>query len=687
MFLKLIISVAILHPIICVANVAPKNYEISFDLTEAAETRQFSGVVKIDFECLEQSSKFLLDCKELEINSYEISGGLKVANVTIGDDDKCEILLEEDLVKGDSYLLTLAFTGRINSEPIGIFEDYYKDNGTTSHFISTNFEFGNAKRAFPCFDDPQYKNTFQIKLKHTRDYSVVGNTLQNSITEGGYILTTFEQIPISVNIDIASFSLYQNLKKTSFPLASVSVYHSPEREVSTFFAYLVAMRRTYTQLLGDISIKDRNYLAVPLTFEGRFDNWGSHVVDETNFLRSLLTSTPMNYQQMLQIYSHQLALNWVEFEVTPRTFDEWWISRGLAKFYEYYVPSNTQLVNQFLSWKQFTTEITQKAFENEVNGDPVHGVKFNERAAAIFNMIQGVMGLENFHQGIQSLVKEFSGKTITSEDLFNALTKHVNDPLPADLSEIFMDWFKIDGYPILKVTKKENSVILTQLLFTNTEDDRSLYIPINYIVGTADQELDFEDTAIVDWLLPDSELTLEDIPADNFVIFNKKQASFYRVLYDEPSFELILDLLLTNSSNVDPVTCAQLIDDYGSLARNGYVEYGDFFRLLEYLKESDGSYYTEWSVAHKQLKFLWHRLRGSPAFDRFETFVRQVTEKRFSDIGLGTDLDWSGTEILELTHHQRLNRQFIGDLACSAGVEACVNETMQFMAKLVSVFF
>lgn len=229
-------------------------------------------------------------------------------------------------------------------------------------------------------------------------------------------------------------------------------------------------------------------------------------------------------------------------------------------------------------------------------------------------------------------------------------------------------------------------------MFNPTSDspkaDALLYIPINYVSGTPEEELDFDDTSISDWMLPDPdlELKIENILEDSFIIFNKQQTGYYRVLYDDWSYDQLTNLLFVNHTNVHPINRAQLIDDTGSFARNGYIDYGTFFRLLEYLQDEESNY-AVWQVVNKHLKFLYHKLRSSDAFGRFETFVRELSKNHFDEIGLGTDTDWTAEgEIVGLIHHQRLNRQYVAELACFSGVETCVNETLEYMEKVVSCF-
>lgn len=177
-------------------------------------------------------------------------------------------------------------------------------------------------------------------MKHAKDYEAIGSTLGISVTEEPSIVTTFQPTPLAINADIVSFTLYQRLKKSTLPLISVNIYHSETRNVSIFLTTLISMQTAFRLQFGQSAITNHNYVAVPAKI-GRNDNWGSHVVAEEDFLRSLITSTPKKYQEMLQMYANEFAANYLEFEATPGTWNEWWISRGLAKFYEYYVPGNT----------------------------------------------------------------------------------------------------------------------------------------------------------------------------------------------------------------------------------------------------------------------------------------------------------------------------------------------------------
>lgn len=212
-----------------------------------------------------------------------------------------------------------------------------------SSLITTNFKQGHARSAFPCFDDPKYKATFAVTVEHLYTYEAIGSTIVSKTTvERQTIVTKFNKIPLQINADIVSFSLVERLEKSSLPLLTgIDIYHTQFLNVTVTLRTLLLIQTAHTTVFGKSAVTHNNFIAAPFRpKQGRIDNWGIHFVDEDVMLRPLLKSTPEKYQETLQMYSNQFSLNWLEFEVTPDTWEEWWISRGLGKFYEYYAPSN-----------------------------------------------------------------------------------------------------------------------------------------------------------------------------------------------------------------------------------------------------------------------------------------------------------------------------------------------------------
>lgn len=121
------------EPIIGLDVAAPKSYDISFDLVNSRESREFSGVAHIEFECLEQSSKLILNCKNLDIDasSASITSDLEVEAIIVDNETEvCEIKLSGNLEVGVTYTIEMDFKGKINSEVTGIFDESYTEDYT-----------------------------------------------------------------------------------------------------------------------------------------------------------------------------------------------------------------------------------------------------------------------------------------------------------------------------------------------------------------------------------------------------------------------------------------------------------------------------------------------------------------------------------------------------------------------------
>lgn len=113
----------------------PTHYELFLNLAESRRTSEFTGYVKIDFDNLVQSSKLVVDCENLTVltetaNVTEITGvggGLLVQDILV-QNGVCEITLNGNLEVNKKYTLELDFVGKVNSEPIGVFEEYYTED-------------------------------------------------------------------------------------------------------------------------------------------------------------------------------------------------------------------------------------------------------------------------------------------------------------------------------------------------------------------------------------------------------------------------------------------------------------------------------------------------------------------------------------------------------------------------------
>lgn len=204
------------------------------------------------------------------------------------------------------------------------------------------------------------------------------------------------------------------------------------------------------------------------------------------------------------------------------------------------------------------------------------------------------------------------------------------------------------------------------------EDNKGYYIPINYIAQN-DAFVDFENTMSTYWLTPTgSSMSILFTRNDEWIIVNKQQTGFYRVNYDNDNWHMIINALNgPEYEKIHVLNRAQLIDDAANLAKENELDYKIALRLMNYLEyEVD---YIPWSTAYNAIAYLIRLFGGNENYPRFETFLRNITEKVFSEIGLvGDD-----------SHVAQLNREYTSYLACFVGVESCVELAVDYVSRTI----
>ena len=148
-------------------NVIPSRYDLT--LQPDVEQATFTGSVIIALEVVEPTDAIWLNAAELEILStaLEDADGSHVCSPEaelLADQERLRLGLGASLPPG-GYRLMLGFEGILNDKLRGFYLSKFKDDDGNEHRIATTqFESTDARRAFPCFDEPDFKAVFGITL-------------------------------------------------------------------------------------------------------------------------------------------------------------------------------------------------------------------------------------------------------------------------------------------------------------------------------------------------------------------------------------------------------------------------------------------------------------------------------------------------------------------------------------------
>ncbi|XP_065073154.1 aminopeptidase N-like [Ochlerotatus camptorhynchus] len=674
----------------------PTHYKIHLQTEIHTGDRNFQGSVDIHLTVLEPTNTIVVHNRGLQIQSVKLalvpSAGANpepMNDPTWAYDTRVEqqSFHSETLLTQGNYILTVTFVGRLSNNEDGFYVSSYVDkNGATKYLATTQFESTSARMAFPCYDEPGLKATFTLWITHYRGYNARSNMDYTFEIQGDYRLTKFNTTPM-----MSTYLLAFVVSDFAFlGPKNHSVYARPNAIDEVDFA-IEAGQKILSALDTHIGIGYYEYMpemkqfAIPDFAAGAMENWGLVTYREQYLLFNPALSTYRTKTSIATIIAHEYAHQWFGDLVTPEWWEYIWLNEGFATLYEYYATHLAYPDAEY--WELFNPQVIQAAMVPDGlestrpmtwNADtPSRISNLFDRVAypksgSVLNMMRNILGDENWAAGLKAYLLERQLKNANVEHLYAGLQSAIDgkDVLPPGVTvkDIMDTWTTEKGYPVLSVrrTYETGAVIISQERFIS---DRKVpntniwMIPYNYVNQSV---ADFNELNSYSWLTTKAARISTDVPANQWIIFNKQQVGFYRVNYDDRNWELITNALIDNYASVHRLNRAQLIDDAYWLARSGRLDIEILMKLLTYLK--DEMEYAPWTAASNVLSYFNNKLRGTPAYDDFSTFVHHLIQKVYATLAIDSVSD---TETLL----HKYMKQTISTWACIVGNEDCLERT------------
>ncbi|XP_053679539.1 membrane alanyl aminopeptidase-like [Anopheles nili] len=668
-------------------DVWPSRYDIEIKpYLETEGTKQqftFDGTAKITVRT-EKSNvmQIKLHSARMDIRSWSVTRSSTNAVVQTREavhDAETEILtlpLNEALVPNEDYVLLFTYIGNMDEDMHGFYRSYYWVNGEKVWMGSTQFQQTHARRAFPCFDEPKFKATFQLKINHkSPQYNVYSNTpiLSSAFAESGRNLTTFAVTPIMSTYLVAFIMAPYDTNERE----GLGILARPEARNQTQYSLDVGIK--LLKALGDwidypyasVPEMTRMYMAaVPDFSAGAMENWGLLTYRETNILYRSDDSTSMQQQRIAAVISHEMAHQWFGDLVTCEWWDVTWLNEGFARYYQYYgtalVETDWDLNHQFVVEQlqgvmqmdslTSTHPMTHPVYTQAQSSSIFDNISYN-KGAVMLRMMEHYLSTDTFRTALRVYVKERAFKSARPEDLFNVLNRY--DPNARSYME---PWTVQSGYPLVTVTSHESGFTLTQKRFLVNEpshsDETRWPLPVTYATKSAD----FVNTKPTFYTGASFDIPMQDAANVQYFILNNQQVGYYRVNYDAPLWNKISKALKSEGfGGIHVLNRAQIVDDLFNLARGDIVPYGTALDILEYLKEE--TEYAPWLAAVNGLTTLSRRIHADDEH-LFAMHILDIFNKAYDTVKFQAP---SSTERRVVTYM----RQNVLQWACNYGHEEC----------------
>jgi len=611
-------------------DVIPTNYQLTFEPDLKKFT--FTGSEIISVDCKKSTKIITMHCAELKIISCRIKSDKKIIKSitkTIEKNEQLQITLEEK-IRGKTTI-ELEFQGILNDRLLGFYRSQYTQNGKTKYLATSQFEAADARRAFPCWDEPEAKATFDISIIADNQFTAISNMPVKSKKKiGKKTIYHFVKTPI-----VSTYLIY--LAVGEFEYLSGKIGKIQIRVVTTKgnkskgkFSLELGKKllTSYEKYFGiKYPLPKLDLIAVPDFAAGAMENWGAITFRETILLYDPKTSSTRTKQYIAEVISHEIAHQWFGNLVTMKWWNDLWLNESFATFMA------TKFVDKFYPewdlWNQFVDDAMNVAMglDSLKTTHPID-VKVNspseireifdaisyDKGGCILRMLESYVGEPNFQKGLKKYLSDFKYKNAKGQDLWNAIGKASKMPV----SSMVNTWLKQPGFPLVEINQDGALLKLKQkryLLEPDKKFSKGLWaIPLSLGLENEISKKLFS-TKTLSVKLPKNTLGF---------VANYGRKGFYRVKYDEG---ILLDLkMLVDEKRISAIDRWAIQNDLFSLCVSGDECVRNYLDFSDAYFEED-SYLASVNVAHN-LASLYFRTFN----EIFSEEIREYTVNYFRKI-------------------------------------------------------
>jgi puromycin-sensitive aminopeptidase len=580
-------------------TVTPERYEMR--LTPDLSAATFAGEEKVYIQVHERVRQIVLNAAELEFNSVVVKGpnGITIQGEAGLDEENEQATLNfaHDLSPGQ-WELRLSFSGILNDKLHGFYRSTYKElQGKEKVLASTQFESTDARRAFPCWDEPALKAVFQVTLVIDEGLAAISNARvirETPLRSSGKKEVVFaDSVKMSTYLVAFIVGEFEGTEPAMVGSAPLRVWAVPGKRHLAKFAQEIGRFSLshFSSYYGIPYPGDKlDLIAIPDFASGAMENLGAITFRETALLVDETKATRSELERVADVVSHENAHMWFGDLVTMRWWNGLWLNEAFATFMEMLAVDRWK--PEWRRWDSFTvsraaamqvdglqsTRPIEFTVEKPEEAAGMFDVLTYEKGASVLRMLEQYLGAEAFRDGIRLYLRRHQYANAETTDLWDALEDSTGQPARA----LMDSWIFQAGYPLISVERDGHGLILSQDIFRYLRDgdtpERRWHVPIFL---RADTKRGAVNQTI---LLTEERLRIE-LPDDtDSVVVNAGGHGFYRVRY---SPELMEALKKEVQTKLAPVERFNLLNDAWATTLAGLTALPDYLSLIELLVEEN----------------------------------------------------------------------------------------------------
>jgi aminopeptidase N len=621
----------------------PRHYKLRIQPDLAARTT--TGTARIELEVLTPVPELVLNALQLEITSAAlVDNPARPQPLAVRLDAEKQTLalaLPGGWAAG-RHTITISYRGKIGTQAEGFFVDKYPTATGDKLMLGTQMEPTDARRVFPCWDEPVYRATYDLTLVVPAKLMAVSNMpiTRETPLAGGLKEVVFDRTPSMASYLVAIYAGEFEAVEGEQDGVKLRILTTEGKRATAVYALESTQRilAYYNQYFGvRYPLPKLDQIAVPNAFAtfGAMENWGCITYIDTAILFNPVGSSQARREAVFGTIAHEVAHQWFGNLVTMAWWDNLWLNEGFASWMG--TKCTDALNPAWLAWLRAnnqknaamaldarrTTHPILQPIRNESQATDAFDAISYLKGQSFLRMLEAYLGADTFRAGIRRYIEDNALSNSTTANLWSALAAASGKPVPA----LAADWVERPGFPIVTVTTAgtgtDRRLVLAQTRFTY---DNLPAAPLLWKIP-----LTLANTAALDapavCLLATAAGTAPVPAGSGTVKANVGDAGYYRVLYDDPLAEALGHALpsLPLADQLNLLTDTDALVEAGRLSSPAYLE------LVEHLRGSHSE--PVWSEIIGSLGGIDFLERGRPGRRAFQAWAVSQLAPQLARLG------------------------------------------------------
>ena len=614
-------------------TVVPSAYRIF--ITPDLESATFAGRVEIDVEITELTSEVRLNAIELDLSAATLTtSGTAHRSIDLRLDEEYEVAtytFDAPLPAG-SAVLEIAFSGILNDQLHGFYRSTYTDPTGVKHTIATTqFENTDARRAFPCWDEPAFKATYQVNLTVPSHLAAYSNAPISSNTDLGNGQRTVNFSPTMkmstylVAFIIGPFEETEAIDVDGVPLRVVFPIGNAHLTAHALEAGAFALRFFSDYFDIPYPGEKLDMVAIPDFMQGAMENLGCITYRMSDLLIDRAAASLAEMDRVAHVVLHEIAHMWFGDLVTMEWWEGIWLNEAFATFMQ--VLCQDAFRPQWKVWVSFCASRdlaldidglhATRPVEYEVvspsDTEGMFGRLTYEKGAAVLRMLEQYLGAETYRDGIRHYLRKHSYANTRTTDLWDAIEEVSGAPV----RDVMNTWILQGGYPL--VTLRDG--LISQIPFAYGPATGESLIGSSWKVPVMTRSL--KGGAINVHLLEDDPISIAD---DAPVVLNAAGSGYFRSRYGVTESAALADHI----DELDAIERAVLLSDSWALLFSSQISVEQFLTVGAGLGDLDEP--TPWGTLATAVNYI-KRALPEERLPGFADKVRAIFEPQYARLG------------------------------------------------------